>query len=193
MGILIYIMNFTEVEITKIKKIFSRIERFFIYRIDGINSKLYMQLYNRWLKKEGMQLNESAKYIHHTVQLDGIDYKKIYIGKNVVISRDTLILIHDFSIEAGLVALKKGNKNNEARFIKDVFIGDDSFIGARCVILPGTHIGKNCIVGAGSILTSKRYPDYSIIVGNPAKVVGDVREWTKKKIDEDEITYGCII
>ena len=177
----------------KIKKIFSRIERFFIYRIDGINSKLYMQLYNRWLKKEGMQLNESAKYIHHTVQLDGIDYKKIYIGKNVVISRDTLILIHDFSIEAGLVALKKGNKNNEARFIKDVFIGDDSFIGARCVILPGTHIGKNCIVGAGSILTSKRYPDYSIIVGNPAKVVGDVREWTKKKIDEDEITYGCII
>ena len=89
--------------------------------------------------------------------------------------------------------MNRGNSDNEARFIKNVSIGDGSFVGARCVILPGTDIGKNCIVGAGSVLTGKKYPDYSLIAGNPARVVGDVREWTKKKIDENHFSYGCII
>ena len=115
------------------------------------------------------------------------------MGTDVVISRDTLVLVHDFSIEAGLLSLNRGNPDNEARFIKNVSIGDGSFVGARCVILPGTDIGKHCIVGAGSVLTGKTYPDYSLIAGNPARVVGDVREWTKKKVGENQISYGCII
>lgn len=122
-----------------------------------------------------------------------VNYTKIKIGTDVVISRDTLVLVHDFSIEAGLLSLNRGNPDNEARFIKNVSIGDGSFVGARCVILPGTDIGKHCIVGAGSVLTGKTYPDYSLIAGNPARVVGDVREWTKKKIDENQFSYGCII
>lgn len=177
----------------KIKKIISRLKRKVIFIFDGINSRTYMKLYNSWLKKNGIQMNGTAKYIHHTVQFDGVDYTKIKIGSNVVVSRDTLILVHDFSIEAGLLSLDFGNPNNEARFIKNVSIGDYSFVGARCVILPGTDIGKYCIVGAGSVLTGKKYPDYSLIVGNPAKVVGDVRNWTKKKIDENQFSYGCII
>ena len=179
--------------VSKIKKVISRLERKVIFIFDGINSKTYMKLYNSWLKKQGIQLNGPAKYIHHTAQLDGVDYTKIKIGTDVVISRDTLVLVHDFSIEAGLLSLNRGNPDNEARFIKNVSIGDGSFVGARCVILPGTDIGKHCIVGAGSVLTGKTYPDYSLIAGNPARVAGDVRDWTKKKIYENQFSYGCII
>ncbi len=60
----------------------------------------------------------------------------------------------------------------EQRFetVKPVIIGDDVWIGSRVTILPGVHIGKGCIIGAGAVV-SKSAPDYSIIAGNPAKVV----------------------
>lgn len=107
---------------SKIIKIISRLERKTIFLFDGINSKKYMKLYNSWLKRQGIQLNGAAKYIHHTAQLDGVDYTKIKIGTDVVISRDTLVLVHDFSIEAGLLSLNRGNPDNEARFIVNLLI-----------------------------------------------------------------------
>ncbi|WP_405373425.1 DapH/DapD/GlmU-related protein [Pseudobutyrivibrio sp.] len=53
---------------------------------------------------------------------------------------------------------------------KPVSIGEGSWIGEMVCILPGVHIGKKCIIGAGSVVT-KSIPDYSIAVGNPAKVI----------------------
>jgi acetyltransferase-like isoleucine patch superfamily enzyme len=49
-------------------------------------------------------------------------------------------------------------------------IGNNVFVGTNCIILYGTTIGDNCIVGAGSVVRG-HYPDNSVIVGNPAKVV----------------------
>jgi carbonic anhydrase/acetyltransferase-like protein (isoleucine patch superfamily) len=51
-------------------------------------------------------------------------------------------------------------------------IGDGSLIGIQAVILNGAVIGKNCLVGAGAIVTEgKHFPDNSLILGAPAKVV----------------------
>jgi carbonic anhydrase/acetyltransferase-like protein (isoleucine patch superfamily) len=51
-------------------------------------------------------------------------------------------------------------------------IGDGSLIGIQAVILNGAKIGKNCIVGAGSVVTeNKEFPDGSMIIGTPAKLV----------------------
>ena len=51
-------------------------------------------------------------------------------------------------------------------------IGDGSLIGIQSVILNGAKIGRNCIVGAGSVVTEgKEFPDNSLIIGSPAKVV----------------------
>ena len=51
-------------------------------------------------------------------------------------------------------------------------IGDGSLIGIQSVILNGAKIGRNCIVGAGSVVTeNKEFPDNSLIIGSPAKVV----------------------
>lgn len=51
-----------------------------------------------------------------------------------------------------------------------VFIGEDCKIYNNVVILPGTHIGKHCTVGANSVVKGI-FPDYSVIVGAPAKIV----------------------
>jgi carbonic anhydrase/acetyltransferase-like protein (isoleucine patch superfamily) len=51
-------------------------------------------------------------------------------------------------------------------------IGDGSLIGIQAVVLNGAKIGRNCIVGAGSVVTEgKEFPDNSLIIGAPAKVV----------------------
>ena len=56
-----------------------------------------------------------------------------------------------------------------------VSIGEDSFIGAGCIILPGSKIGKFCIVGAGAVVKGD-FEDYSVIVGSPARKIKDIRD-----------------
>jgi carbonic anhydrase/acetyltransferase-like protein (isoleucine patch superfamily) len=60
-------------------------------------------------------------------------------------------------------------------------IGDESLIGMGAVVLNGAKIGKHCLVGAGALVTEgKEFPDGSMIVGSPAKVV---RELTPEQIE----------
>lgn len=60
-------------------------------------------------------------------------------------------------------------------------VGDESLIGIGAVVLNGTKIGKHCLVGAGSLVTEgKEFPDGSMILGSPAKVV---RQLTPEQID----------
>ncbi len=60
-------------------------------------------------------------------------------------------------------------------------IGDESLIGIGAIVLNGARIGKNCLVGAGSLVTEgKEFPDGSMILGTPAKVV---RQLTLEQIE----------
>jgi carbonic anhydrase/acetyltransferase-like protein (isoleucine patch superfamily) len=60
-------------------------------------------------------------------------------------------------------------------------VGDGSLIGIQSVLLNGAKIGRNCLVGAGSLVTEgKEFPDGSLIMGRPAKVV---RPLTAEQID----------
>ncbi|KKD58325.1 maltose acetyltransferase [Grimontia sp. AD028] len=61
-----------------------------------------------------------------------------------------------------------------------ISIGDNAWLGGGVIVLPGVTIGKNCVIGAGSVVT-KDIPDNTIAVGNPAKVV---RELTAEEIAE---------
>jgi len=51
-----------------------------------------------------------------------------------------------------------------------ITLGDDVWVGANSVILPGVTIGMGAVIGAGSVVT-KNIPEYAIAVGNPAKVI----------------------
>ena len=55
---------------------------------------------------------------------------------------------------------------------KPITIGKNAFIGARAMILPGVSIGNQAIVGAMSVVP-KDVPDHQIVVGNPAKKIGE--------------------
>jgi carbonic anhydrase/acetyltransferase-like protein (isoleucine patch superfamily) len=60
-------------------------------------------------------------------------------------------------------------------------IGDGSLIGIGAVVLNGAKIGKGCLVGAGALVTEgKEFPDGSMIIGSPAKVVRDLSDDQKQ-------------
>lgn len=55
--------------------------------------------------------------------------------------------------------------------VHSVSIGNGTLIGMGARILPGVHLGKHCVVGANAVVRAGRYPDYSVLVGVPARVV----------------------
>ncbi len=92
--------------------------------------------------------------------------KNAWIGPNVVFTNDK----YPNSIDG---------KNN----LKGPIIGEYANIGANSTILPGIKIGKHALIGAGTVVV-KDVPDYAIVVGNPNKIIGDVRNLEKYEISE---------
>lgn len=94
--------------------------------------------------------------------LDG----EVIIGNNVMMGPDVIIYTqnHEFS-SLDIPMCKQGFQNE-----KKVVIGNDVWIGARVIILPGVTINDGCVIGAGSVV-AKSIPKNSIVVGNPARVI----------------------
>ncbi len=74
---------------------------------------------------------------------------------------------------------------------RDIIVEEDVWLGANVTLCSGAHIGRGATVGAGAVVRSK-VPPYSIVYGNPAKVIGfsftpdEVIEHEKKMYSEDE-------
>lgn len=82
-------------------------------------------------------------------------HKHITIGNNVKFGPGIYMYDHDHTYVDG--------KITQEYAVSDIIIEDDAWIGANCVILKGTHIGKGCIFGAGCIIKGK-YDDNSVVV-----------------------------
>src|SRR6266446_7562026 len=96
---------------------------------------------------EGTSISMSAK-------LDKTNPRGIHIGRYTTVTFGAAILTHDYV------------NNRDA----DVRIGDNCFIGAHSIILPGVTIGDQCIVGAASVV-ARDLPAGSLVTGNPARIV----------------------
>ncbi len=130
-------------------------------------------------------------WIGHYSLLDGIG--GITIEKGVNIASHTCIYTHSSQNSIRILGDKFIDVPAHKRpgyIIEPVYIGEYTFIGTGCIILPGTRLGKGCVVGAGSVVKGE-FPDYSIVVGNPAKVVGDTRVTDEKYFQsgDDTSTY----
>lgn len=76
-----------------------------------------------------------------------------------------------------------------AQYYVKTLVKEGASIGANATIICGNTLGKHCLVGAGAVVT-KDVPDYALVVGNPARIVGWVSEAGKKlKFDENGIAY----
>lgn len=97
--------------------------------------------------------------------------KQIEIGEGSEFGPNVLIYDHDHDYNIGL----KQEKYKES----PVFVGKNCWIGANTVILRGTHIGDNCVVGAGCVLNGT-FPDGSVIVQKRnTEIIGDSIEFSR--------------
>jgi len=90
---------------------------------------------------------------------------KLVIGNNVMMARDVIILTRTHNFENVYEPINTQGGENFT-----VTIGDDVWIGARVIILPGVNIGNGVIIGAGAVVT-KDIAQYSIVGGVPAKLI----------------------
>lgn len=104
---------------------------------------------------------------------------KILIGNDVLCASNICITNENHGMNPELAI----SYMDQELMTSDVIIGDGCWIGQNVCILPGVRIGKQCIIGAGSIVT-KSAPDYSMLAGNPASIIKEYNfenhKWEKK-------------
>lgn len=105
--------------------------------------------------------NVSIGQNFHVVSYD----RELLIGANTTISANVFIsnVNHDYHA-IDVHSLK------QEMIVRTTAIGEYCFIGYGAVILPGTKLGRQCIVGANSVVNGE-FPDYCVIAGNPAKAI----------------------
>lgn len=131
--------------------------------------------------KEKLKIEDHVFIGHHAV----IDATYgLTIGEGCQIGFFTGIFTHSSHAAIRLYGRKYVTTTDKKHYLtSSVTIGKYSFIGAHSTILPGTKIGKGCIVSAYS-LVSGDFPDFSIISGQPAKVIGDTRKMDSRYLKE---------
>lgn len=90
----------------------------------------------------------------------------VTIGNDVMMGPECLIYTTNHGMNRTDIPMWR----QESSEVSPVVIGDDVWIGARVIILPGVHIGTGSVIGAGSVVTHDVEP-YSIVAGNPAKII----------------------
>jgi carbonic anhydrase/acetyltransferase-like protein (isoleucine patch superfamily) len=101
----------------------------------------------------------------------------VVIGENFISAPGSIILAHDAS------TITHSGKTR----VEKTIVGNNVFLGANAVVLPGSTIGDNCIIGAGSVV-SKIIPPNMVVAGNPGKVIMSVDEYIKK-CDDRNVLY----
>lgn len=127
-----------------------------------------------------LHANWAGRYVHlgdnfyANFNLTLVDDTEIFIGNNVLIAPNV-------TIDTGTHPIDPSLRKKFAQYNLPVHIEDNVWIGARAVILPGVTIGKNSIIGAGSVVT-KNVPSNVIAVGTPCKVLREIN-------DNDKLYY----
>ena len=106
---------------------------------------------------------ELGAHVYANFNLTLVDDTHIWIGDSVMIGPNVTIATAAHPI---LPALRK----KAAQYNLPVRIGDNVWIGAGAIILPGVTIGENSVIGAGSVVT-KDIPANVVAVGNPCRVL----------------------
>lgn len=135
------------------------------------------EAYVAFMRSKGAQIGDHCIiYSPNSVMIDMQRPHMLHIGDFCKITDGVKILTHDYSRSVLLQMPEYGNVGEAA----STWIGDNVFIGMNAILLMGTHIGKNTIVGAGAVV-SGHFEDNVVIAGNPAKVVCSIDEFYQRR------------
>ena len=127
--------------------------------------------------------NWGGRYVHFGKGVYGnfnltlVDDCEIYVGDHVMFGPNVTLATAGHPIHPEL-------RKQQAQYNLPVTIGNNVWIGASVVVLPGVTIGDNTVIGAGSIVT-KDIPANVVAVGNPCKVLRDIGEKDMKYYYKD--------
>lgn len=157
-----------------------------ISRLVSLHSFIFSMLEKFRTEKYRLVLGKVGKGSRIGARFTYYEGKNIEIGANVFISHDVDIVAKNRKVAIGddcMIAQSVFITSNEHGMIKngkimrlqkelqeDVIIESDVWVGAKAVILPGVHIGKGAVIGAGAVVT-RNVPDYAIVGGVPAKLI----------------------
>lgn len=153
-----------------------KIKKLYLYALDktmtlfGIDSMKYRLKRYRF---NGAKIGDNVRAFS---PITSAEPYLITIGNNVTIATNVRFITHDNS------AIKIYEDATD--FVGPINIGNNVFIGAGSIILPGVNIPDNCIVGAGSLVCKSVNVQGSIIGGNPAKVIGDIDSMKNRYSDK---------
>ena len=134
--------------------------------------------------KEIEKLRSGSHHLHFgnniyaNSNLTLVDDGHIYVGDKVMFGPNVSIATANHPINAEL-------RGRGLQYNKNVYIEENVWIGANVAIVPGVHIGKNTIIGAGSVVT-KDIPENVVAVGNPCRVLREVGEHDREFFYRDE-------
>jgi len=162
-----------------IKKL--KIKMFYLFNMNLTNDE-----FNYVLKKNDIKIGDKTRFFGTSkISVDTQRPWLIEIGAYTKITQGTIILQHDYS--RSVLERKYNDILGEAG---KTVIGENCFIGMNSIILMGSHIGNNVIVGAGSVV-SGNIPDDVVVCGNPAKIIRTIDEHYKirksKQIEEAKL------
>lgn len=92
---------------------------------------------------------------------------ELHIGDRCLVAQFVSLIATGHEFESATVPIADQGVGKKSGLV----IGDDVWIGAHSLVLPGVQIGRGAVVGGGSVVTAD-VPEYAVVVGNPARVVG---------------------
>ena len=119
--------------------------------------------------------------VYANFNLTLVDDTDIYVGDSVLFGPNVVVAVAGHPVDPEL-------RRKVAQFNLPVHIGNNVWIGAGAIILPGIAIGDNSVIGAGSVVT-KDVPANVVAVGNPCRVLREIGEhdreyyWRDRKIE----------
>ncbi|AXY01089.1 sugar O-acetyltransferase [Vibrio alfacsensis] len=124
-------------------------------------------------------------HVYANFNLTLVDDTHIYIGNHVMIGPNVTLATAGHPIDPDL-------RRQVAQFNMPVRIGDNVWIGAHSVVLPGVTIGENSVIGAGSIVT-KDIPANVVAVGNPCRVMREIGSHDREYFFKDRKLESNVI
>lgn len=116
-------------------------------------------------------------HVYANFNLTLVDDTDIYIGSYVMIGPNV-------TIDAGTHPVCPELRRKQGQYNLPVRIGENVWIGAGAIILPGVKIGENSVIGAGSVVT-KDIPANVVALGSPCRVIREIDENDRKYYHKD--------